>query len=398
MTKREFFRILEQFALEKPQLGKEIEELALLVNASDNFEEVIPDYLKNHPALAECFMDHPEYVQKPDGKVFQVHEPFSNEIRQRMKLAEHNEHYRNWVNAIRAVPSYTLPIPSVNGNFIHRAKDIWRQNIYGNEEILQTILRHSIEYSRTGKTMPILLIGSPGVGKTLVAKSYGSILNLPSCFISGPSASVGRGLSGAPNLYVGAGVGAIVQSMIDKNAGNPVICIDEVEKTSGGHSRSPDFQNELLAALDESNVAWYDNFLEITVDASHIPFIFTANEKDLISSPLLDRMEVIKMEEPSLEMMHSITKEFTLPKALKAYDTEQIEFREHELDMLVDKLWDSGNHSCRVYQKAIEMLVSSAFLTVIEKNQSVRITENDICSTVEMCSHNRRSKVIGFNT
>ena len=398
MTKRDFYCILEQIAVEKPQLSKEIEELALLVNASDSIEKAVTDYLKNHPALAECFRDHPEYVQKPDGKVFQVHEPYSNEIRQRMKLAEHNEHYRNWANAIKAVPTYTLPVPNVDGSFIQRAKDIWHQNIYGNEEVLQTVLRHSIEYSRTGKTMPILLIGSPGVGKTLVAKNYGSILNLPSSFISGPSASVGRGLSGAPNLYVGAGVGAIVQSMIDKNAGNPVICIDEVEKTSVGHSRSPDFQNELLAVLDESNVAWYDNFLEITVDASHIPFIFTANEKDLISSPLLDRMEVIKMEEPSLEMMHSITKEFTLPKALKAYDTEQIEFRDRELDMLVDKLWNSGNHSCRAYQKAIEVLVSSAFLTVIEKNQSVRITEDDIYHTVAMCSHNRRTKVIGFST
>ena len=40
-------------------------------------------------------------------------------------------------------------------------------------------------------------------------------------------------------------------------------CIDEVEKAAHGYGRSPDFQDELLAVLDESNAAWFDNFLEI---------------------------------------------------------------------------------------------------------------------------------------
>lgn len=392
MTKKELYKTLEQIAVQKPYLAKKIEELALMVQVSDKVEDVLQDYLEKHPELAVCFQDYIGTVSPPSGKVFPVHKPYSNEIRKRMKLAENNEHYRNWANAVKAVPEYTLPIPDIDSSFIRKAKDIWYQNIYGNEAILQVILRHSIEYSKTGKTMPILLVGDPGVGKTLVAKNYGRILNLPGSFISGPSASAGRGLSGAPNLYVGA----IVQSMIDHGAGNPVICIDEIEKTAGGYSRSPSFQNELLSVLDESNTTWYDNFLEIEVDASHIPFIFTANEKEQISTPLLDRMEVVKMENPTLEMIHSITREFTLPKVMKAYDSNQIEFREYELDILVDMLWDSGNHSCRAYQKAVEMLVSSAYLDVIENNRIVRITEKDICNTVAMCSYNRRTKSIGF--
>ena len=399
MTKKEFYHILEKIAIQEPHLAKEIRELVFMIKKSGEAQvdnALVRDFLVKHPSMEPYLRDCLDLGEKPAGKVFPVRKPYSNEFRKRIKLAEQNEHYRNWADAVKSVPEYTLPIPDVDGAFIREAKDSWNKSIYGNEHILQVILRHSVEYSRTGKTMPILLVGDPGVGKTLVAKNYGRILNLPSSFISGPTASAGRGLSGAPNLYVGAGVGAIVQSMINHCAGNPVICIDEIEKTVGRYSRSASFQDELLSALDESNSAWYDNFLEMEVDASHIPFIFTANEKELISPPLLDRMEVVRMENPTLEVILGITKEFTLPRAMKTYDSNRIEFGSHELEMLVNMLWDSGNHSCRAYQKAVELLVSSAYLDAIESGHSVQITEQDVRNTVAMCSQNIRSKSIGF--
>ncbi|MCR4885215.1 MAG: AAA family ATPase [Clostridiales bacterium] len=401
VTKKEFYRILEQIVRKNPHLTKKVGNLAQKAAASDSdavSDAELRDYMTAFPFLEPYIPAHPESVQSSGGRIFPVHQPFSVEIRQRMKLAEKNEHYRNWADAVKAVPDSTLPLPEVDRAFLRSAKEIWHQGIYGNEDILHAVLRHTVEYSRTGKTMPLLLVGAPGVGKTLVAKNYGKILNLPGSFLSGPSASAGRGLSGAPNVFVGAGAGLIVQSMIDHKAGNPVICIDEIDKTSAGSSRSADFQSELLSALDESNAAWYDNFLEIEVDASHIPFIFTANEEDGIAAPLLDRMEVIRMETPTLDVIRCITREFTLPKALKAYGGDRIEFGAHELDMLVDLLWTGGSHSCRAYQKAVELLVSHACLDAMESDRKVSITEKDIRQTAARCAENRQTRKIGFST
>ena len=397
MTRKELYRILERMAVQKPQLAGEIEELALKARGTEHVDDILRDYLDGHPSLAACIREHHESPGYAAGRVFPVHKPYSNQIRQRMKLAERDEHYRNWANAVRALPEYTLPIPEVDGVFIRRAREIWHRHIYGNESVLQTILRHSVEYGRSGRTTPILLVGDPGVGKTLVAKNYGRILQLPGSFISGPSASSGRGLSGAPNVYVGAGAGAIVQAMIDHDAGNPVICIDEIEKTSGGYGRGMAFENELLAALDESNAAWYDNFLEIEVDASHIPFIFTANRTEPIPAPLLDRVEVIRMDPPTRETVRSIVREFMLPKAVGAYGSRRIDFREREADLLVDLLWNSGCRGCRAYQKAVDYLAGNACLDAIEQDRTVRITEKEVRNAVEILVRGRRQKPVGFS-
>ena len=103
------------------------------------------------------------------------------------------------------------------------------------------------------------------------------------------------------------------------------------------------------------------------------------------------------MENPTIEMFHRITREFALSKALAAYSDDRICFGDHEADMLVDMLWNRGNRSCRTYQKAVELLVSKAYLSVLESNHSVQITEQNVRETVIMCSHDVRTKSIGFN-
>ena len=163
------------------------------------------------------------------------------------------------------------------------------------------------------------LVGPPGVGKTLIAKSISKALDIPFAQITLGGQNDGEILHGHGYTYSGSQPGLIIKKMVEMGKPRCILYFDELDKTAAKNGKVNEISSILIHLTDPNmNKSFQDRFFQgVEFPLERVIFIFSYNDSKLIDPILLDRITEIKMKPYTTQDKLVIAKKFIIPEIEK---------------------------------------------------------------------------------
>ncbi len=276
---------------------------------------------------ANSEFDELEEKIKKSGMSKEADEKASSELKKLQMMSPMSAEatvVRNFLDVLLSAPWKKKTKAKVSLDQAHKILD---EDHYGLKTVKERIIEYLAVQKRVKKLKgPILcLVGPPGVGKTSLGASIARATGRKFVRMSLGGVRDEAEIRGHRRTYIGAMPGKIMQNLNKAGVRNPLFLLDEIDKMSMDFRGDP--SSALLEVLDpEQNTTFNDHYMEVDFDLSDVMFICTANTLN-IPPPLLDRMEVIRIEGYTEDEKMNIAEKYLVNKQTEANGLKDSEIK-----------------------------------------------------------------------
>ena len=258
---------------------------------------------------------------------------------------------------------------------------------YGHDEAKQNLLQIIGKWvsNPSSQGYSLGLVGPPGVGKTLLAKSVSDALDIPFGQITLGGQNDGEILHGHGYTYSGSQPGMIVKKMVEMGKSRCILYFDELDKACSKHGTLNEITSILIHLTDPNmNKSFQDRFFQgIDFPLNKVIMIFSYNDSSLVDPILLDRIKEIKVSPYTMTDKLNICQDYILPETINNIQFDKnIKISNDVLKFIIDNYTnEAGVRNIKRYIEDIilKLNLDKIFCRKLFKNsktKTINIKEN----------------------
>jgi ATP-dependent Lon protease len=250
-----------------------------------------------------------------------------------------------WISTCLNLPTDIIELTSLYKDCASMLVELGKnldEGIYGQRSVKERIMEIMAAMWTNSKRSRncIVFLGSPGVGKTELARLLANSIGLPFYQISFGGAHDSSVLKGHSYTYIGSKPGEMAEALISMGVKNGILFLDELDKIIAT-PHGQEVVNTLLHILDYTqNSEFKDNYLHgIPIDLSKLIIIVSINNLGAIDSILKDRLPIVSFNDYTIEDKIHIGTEYLIPRILKNLNmnSSSIKYDKSSVSYIIEK-------------------------------------------------------------